>query len=90
MYMGTLVLGVSLGLTLGTWLVPAGAIVVFLMLARRTRIEETYLIERFGDQYRAYMTRVGRFFPASRRLARAGVFRILRATGASAETSRSI
>ena len=36
---------------------------MFSMLARRTRIEEIYLIARFGDEYRAYMTRVGRFFP---------------------------
>ena len=36
---------------------------MFAVLARRTRIEEEFLIARFGDQYRAYMTRVGRFFP---------------------------
>ena len=36
---------------------------MFAVLARRTRIEEMYLIERFGDQYRNYMVRVGRFFP---------------------------
>ena len=36
---------------------------MFWILARRTRIEETYVIARFGDQYRSYMTRVGRFFP---------------------------
>jgi protein-S-isoprenylcysteine O-methyltransferase Ste14 len=32
-------------------------------LALRTRIEERYLIERFGDQYRDYMKRVGRYLP---------------------------
>jgi protein-S-isoprenylcysteine O-methyltransferase Ste14 len=36
---------------------------MFSILARRTRIEEAYLIARFGDQYRRYMDRVGRFFP---------------------------
>ena len=35
----------------------------FGLLALRTRIEERYLVERFGDKYRAYMDRVGRFFP---------------------------
>jgi protein-S-isoprenylcysteine O-methyltransferase Ste14 len=36
---------------------------LFSILARRTRTEEAFLIARFGDQYRTYMTRVGRFFP---------------------------
>ena len=63
MYSGILIVGVSLGLALGTWLVPVAATVMFWILAKRTRIEETYLIARFGDQYRSYMTRVGRFFP---------------------------
>ena len=63
MYLGILIVGVSLGLALGTWLVPLAAIVMFLILARRTRLEEAYLIARFGEQYRSYMNRVGRFFP---------------------------
>jgi protein-S-isoprenylcysteine O-methyltransferase Ste14 len=63
MYSGILIVGASLGLALGTWLVPLAATAMFWMLARRTRIEERYLIARFGDQYRGYMTRVGRFFP---------------------------
>jgi protein-S-isoprenylcysteine O-methyltransferase Ste14 len=63
MYSGILVVGASLGLALGTWLVPLAATAMFWMLARRTRIEEAFLIARFGDQYRSYMTQVGRFFP---------------------------
>ena len=63
MYSGILMMGASLGLALGSWLVPVAATVMFAVLARRTRIEEMYLIERFGDQYRNYMVRVGRFFP---------------------------
>jgi len=63
MYSGILIMGVSMGLALGTWLLPFAAAVMFLFLAMRTRIEERYLIARFGDQYRGYMTRVGRFFP---------------------------
>ena len=35
----------------------------FVMLAVRTRIEEAKLVERFGDSYRDYMKRTGRFFP---------------------------
>lgn len=63
MYTGVLLLGLSLGLALGTWLLPVAATAMFLLLARRTSIEEKFLIARFGDQYRAYMGRVGRFFP---------------------------
>lgn len=63
MYTGLLVVGLSLGLALGTWLVPLAAIAMFCILARRTRIEEKYLLARFGEQYRNYMNRVGRFFP---------------------------
>jgi len=63
MYSGILMLGASLGLAFGTWLMPVTAILMFSILARRTRIEEIYLVERFGEQYRNYMSRVGRFFP---------------------------
>jgi len=63
MYLGILMIGPSLGLALGTWLLPLTATVMFTILARRTRIEEAYLIARFGDQYRVYMARVGSFFP---------------------------
>jgi protein-S-isoprenylcysteine O-methyltransferase Ste14 len=63
MYTGILMVGMSLGLALGTWLLPVMAILMFTLLALRTRTEEKYLIERFGDQYREYMKRVGRFVP---------------------------
>ena len=63
MYSGILIVGTSLGLALGTWLIPVAGLAMFLLLARRTRIEEIYLIARFGDRYRSYMNRVGRFFP---------------------------
>ena len=63
MYTGVLATGWSLGLALGTWLVPLGTTIVFTLMAMRTSKEEQYLIERFGDQYRDYMIRVGRFFP---------------------------
>ncbi len=37
--------------------------IVFGFLVARTRIEEDRLIQRFGDDYRDYMSRVGRFWP---------------------------
>ncbi len=65
MYTGVLMVSMSLGLglALGTWLLPLVGMVVFTLFALRTRTEEKYLIERFGNQYRDYMARVGRFFP---------------------------
>jgi protein-S-isoprenylcysteine O-methyltransferase Ste14 len=63
MYIGILMVGMSLGLALGTLLLPVAAGLMFTLLALRTRTEERYLIERFGDQYRDYMKRVGRFLP---------------------------
>ena len=60
---GLLFVGLSLGVALANWLIAALLSLVFALLALRTAREETYLIARFGDQYREYMTRVGRFFP---------------------------
>jgi protein-S-isoprenylcysteine O-methyltransferase Ste14 len=39
-----------------------------LMLILRTRKEEAFLVERFGDAYRTYMQNTGRFFPRFRRV----------------------
>jgi protein-S-isoprenylcysteine O-methyltransferase Ste14 len=36
---------------------------IMLLLAFRTRIEEANLLKRFGDDYRKYMNRTGRFIP---------------------------
>ena len=63
MYLGILVMGATLGLALGTWLLPVLEGATFTLLALRTQIEERYLIERFGAHYQTYMNRVGRFFP---------------------------
>ena len=66
MYTGVLMAGLSLGLALGTWLIPLATSLVFTLFALRTRTEEKYLIERFGQQYREYIARAGRFFPKLR------------------------
>jgi protein-S-isoprenylcysteine O-methyltransferase Ste14 len=63
MYTGIVMAGVSLGFAMATWLLPLMAILVFSLMAIRVRKEERYLIDRFGDRYRDYMLRVGRFFP---------------------------
>jgi protein-S-isoprenylcysteine O-methyltransferase Ste14 len=56
-----LVLGMSL-VTANWFLLIAGAILLSLLIVR-TRIEEENLVRRFGDDYRGYMARTGRFFP---------------------------
>jgi protein-S-isoprenylcysteine O-methyltransferase Ste14 len=65
MYTGVLAAGLSLGAALETWITPVLVGLVFMLLALRTRTEEKYLLDRFGDQYRNYMKRVGRFMPRS-------------------------
>jgi protein-S-isoprenylcysteine O-methyltransferase Ste14 len=45
------------------WLIGVSSLVVLVLLAVRTPKEEQMLIERFGQQYRDYMARTGRFFP---------------------------
>lgn len=44
------------------FLLLTGAVVVTLLVVR-TRREEDHLIRRFGDAYREYMNRTGRFLP---------------------------
>lgn len=44
----------------------AGVVFWFAFLVPRTRIEEVHLIARFGDDYRDYMRRTGRFVPRLR------------------------
>jgi protein-S-isoprenylcysteine O-methyltransferase Ste14 len=41
-------------------------VVVFGLLALRTNVEEDRLLARFGDSYREYMGRTGRFIPIRR------------------------
>jgi protein-S-isoprenylcysteine O-methyltransferase Ste14 len=55
--------GLSLSLLTANWLLALLGIVAVTMLVTRTRVEEAKLSERFGDEYRAYARRTGRFFP---------------------------
>jgi protein-S-isoprenylcysteine O-methyltransferase Ste14 len=58
--------GLALFLLVANWLflLLGGAFAAFIVV--RTRIEEARLIERFGDEYRAYAERTGRFLPRFR------------------------
>lgn len=59
------------GVTLLTanWLIALTSLIILMLLAVRTPKEEAMLIARFGDQYRDYSARTGRFLP---RLPRSG------------------
>jgi protein-S-isoprenylcysteine O-methyltransferase Ste14 len=57
---------ISMSLLTANWLLALSGLTAFAMLVVRTRIEEEKLIERFGDEYRTYMERTGRFLPQFR------------------------
>ena len=48
------------------WFVLLSGAVVFALLALRSRVEEEQLAARFGDAYRDYRNRTGRFLPKLR------------------------
>jgi protein-S-isoprenylcysteine O-methyltransferase Ste14 len=54
---------ISMSLLTANWLLALSGLTAFAMLVVRTRIEEGKLVERFGDEYRAYMARTGGFLP---------------------------
>ncbi len=54
-------------LTAANWFIFATCGLAFLLIVVRTKTEEAKLIERFGDEYRRYMDRTGRFIPRLRR-----------------------
>jgi omega-hydroxy-beta-dihydromenaquinone-9 sulfotransferase len=54
---------VAISLVTANWLLLVLGIVHFLLFVARTRAEEEKLVERFGDEYRHYWQRTGRFIP---------------------------
>lgn len=61
---------VSLGVSSDTWLIAGLGILAFIVMAVRTPREEAQLVATFGDEYRRYMARTGRFLPRVSRPAR--------------------
>lgn len=45
------------------WFLGLSGLLLILVLVLRTPTEEQKLIEKFGDEYRAYVATTGRFFP---------------------------
>jgi protein-S-isoprenylcysteine O-methyltransferase Ste14 len=58
---------VANALTAANWFLFVTGGLVFTLLVIRCGREEENLISRFGDQYRIYMQRTGRFLPRIRR-----------------------
>jgi protein-S-isoprenylcysteine O-methyltransferase Ste14 len=52
-----------LSLLAANWFIFALLVLAFIVLMQRTPIEEKRLIEHFGDAYREYMQRTGRYLP---------------------------
>lgn len=64
-YVSFLLAVVANSLVTSNWFVLLVGVVVFVLLVIRTSKEEAQLVLRFGDLYRDYMRRTGRFFPKS-------------------------
>ena len=58
---------VGASLVAANWFFLLAGTLPYGLLVIRTRTEEEKLIERFGDDYREYMARTGRFLPRLRR-----------------------
>lgn len=54
---------VSFGLMADNWFIALLGILAFMLMAARTSKEEANLIAQFGDEYRTYMKRTGKFLP---------------------------
>jgi protein-S-isoprenylcysteine O-methyltransferase Ste14 len=57
---------ISFGMMADNWFIAALGIFTFILMAIRTPKEEANLIAKFGDEYREYMKRTGRFLPKFR------------------------
>ena len=54
---------VSFGVMADNWFIALMGVLAFIGMAVRTPKEEANLIDKFGDEYRDYMKRTGRFLP---------------------------
>ncbi len=54
---------IAFGVIADNWFIAVLGILAFVAMVIRTPKEEANLIEKFGDEYRDYMKRTGRFLP---------------------------
>ncbi len=62
-YTSYFALALSLFLLTTNLFIGLALLALSILLASRVEGEEALLLERFGDEYRAYMQRTGRFLP---------------------------
>ena len=62
-YVTAALLMASVTLLTANWLIGVSSVAVLALLAVRTPKEEQMLIDRFGQEYRDYMAKTGRFIP---------------------------
>ena len=65
-YLGFLIAVIGGNIVTANWYLFLTSLLPFAFLVARTRIEEDKLKERFGDEYRDYMAKTGRFWPRLR------------------------
>ncbi len=54
---------IALSLVLSNGAILLMSVLIFVLIVRRTRVEEEKLMEAFGERYRVYRTRTGQFVP---------------------------
>jgi protein-S-isoprenylcysteine O-methyltransferase Ste14 len=54
---------IAFGMMADNWFIALLGILAFIAMAIRTPKEEANLVEKFGDEYRDYMKRTGRYLP---------------------------
>ena len=62
-YTGLLLAFVGSALALGEWRGVLAVLIVFLALWRKLRLEERWMLDQFGEQYRAYRGKVAALVP---------------------------
>ena len=63
MYTSMIVYAIGWALVASNWLIVVMAVAILAGLLVRTPKEEAMLIEKFGDEYREYMKKTGRYWP---------------------------
>ena len=63
LYLCAALLTLAMSLVAANWFLAVAGVIGVGLLVIRTRTEEEHLIARFGNDYRSYMQRTGRFLP---------------------------
>jgi len=63
LYTGAIVFFLGMSIAAGSWFLPLVMLIVFPVLMMRIPKEEAELEDRFGEAYRRYKARTGRFLP---------------------------